>query len=125
MIPTTAAASDALDDNEPQAHSTSMLSEDTTPETMAAFLQEWNTFYQEFIQSPTYQAATSMPRLFDMGVINNKVVKPLQTQHSDVSDTDDNEQPWSLSYSTIMEDITPETKATFLQEWNTFYQEFI
>jgi len=65
-----------------------------------------------------------MPRSFNKGVVNEEAVQTPWIQHSDVSDTDDDEQSWSLSEPPIMENITTETKAAFLQEWNNFYQAF-
>jgi len=69
MITTTAAVSDALDDEQPPAPSTSLL-DDSNPDSLSLSLQEWNTFYTEFVQSTTYRLAHLTAAPFDRDIVD-------------------------------------------------------
>jgi len=57
MITMTAAASNAVDNEQPPTHPISSLLDKFNPDSFSLFLQDWNTFYNEFIQSTTHQLA--------------------------------------------------------------------
>jgi len=118
----TAAASDAVNNEQPWAHSTSMLLEDITPATTSLFLQEWNTFYQEFIWSTTYGATTPTSKLFNLSIIDNNAILPPSTQQWEASNANDIDQLWSYSDSAIMEEIDSEITPIDLNKWNAFKQ---
>jgi len=69
-ITMTAAASNAVDDEQPPAHSTSSLADESHPDSLSLFIQEWNTFYNKFVQSLTYQLADPMATPFDCNVVD-------------------------------------------------------
>jgi len=50
----TVANPNAIKDKQPPATLTSMNLEDNTPDSLSFILQEWNTFYEEFVKSPIY-----------------------------------------------------------------------
>jgi len=124
-IPMTAAASDTHDDERPQSHSYSAISEEITPDITppAIFLQTWNAFYSKLIWSTTYQAINSTSAPFNLNIVKDDAINQAPcTQQAATSDADDDEQPWSHSYSVLLEEITPEITPIFLPMWNAFYE---
>ncbi len=76
-ITTTAAASDAVndeqppaDDEQPLAHSTLSMSDASNPNSLSLFLEGWNTFYNEFVQSMTYHLAKLMAAPSKRDIVN-------------------------------------------------------
>ncbi len=74
MITTTAAASNAVDDEQLHANSSLSLLDDTSPDSFP-LPQEWTQFYNEFVQSPTYQLSHPTTKPFDCNVVNDDDIK--------------------------------------------------
>ncbi len=111
-IPTTAAASDAVDNEQTPAHSTSPHSDDTTTDSLSLFLHEWNISYNEFVRSSTDRTEITTSDFFDSDVVDADDDDPASTYAKFLSELDDlhNELTQLISSSSASPPCTKDTK---------------